>query len=866
MNKLTPMFCQFEQIKKQCPDCILFFRVGDFYETYGEDAVISSRILGITLTSRQASPEVRYPMAGVPYHAVEPYLAKLLNAGKKVAICEQVEDPKLAKGLVKREIIKVVTPGTLVGEEFLLQDQNNFILALSYFRSQWGVAYADISTGDFFTTTFSAEKEDVLQNEIMRISPSEILLKENSIEHKLKDFFLQHSFNLTFLGEEYFNLEDNYQLLLDHFQTNTLKGFGCQNLPPSIISAGVLLRYVKETQKISDVKLRPLSTYFNSEFMFIDESTQKNLELVKNLRDGTKKGTLLEVLDKTKTALGARLLRQWILKPLLNLDEIEKRQNIIEVFKEDTSLRSNLREKLSLVKDIERLIMKVTFKTINARELISLSATLEILPEIKQLLFNNPKLSEMAIGIQDTSPICKLINSAILDEPPFSLREGGIIRKGYSSEVDELRDIKEKGTSWLIELERRERERTGIKSLKIKYNKLFGYFIEVTKANLHLVPPDYIRKQTLVSTERFITEELKRYEERVLTAQEKLRDLEYALFCEVRDKVAQYGGQLLATAKIVAQIDVYSTLAEVAVLYDYVKPKVHQGLEIIIKDGRHPVVEKILGEGVFVPNDTEITRQKRFYIITGPNMAGKSTYLRQVGLMIIMAQMGSFIPAREAYIGLVDRVFTRVGAFDDLLLGQSTFLTEMSEVANIVNNASERSLVLLDEIGRGTSTFDGLSIAWAVGEYIYNVLKSRTLFATHFHELTQLGSRFQGIINLKVSLHEEGNKILFDRKLKPGAMDKSYGVKVARLAGLPYVVLKRAEEILKELEDRSPRVYKRKAQLVLVPFPSKREEGYSNGLVEELKKLDINQLTPLNALEKLAELKGKILKEGDLHE
>jgi len=878
-EKQTPLMIQYNSIKRQYPDAILFFRMGDFYETFYEDAKIASRVLGIALTSRAKNSGKPIPLAGVPYHAADAYLTKFIKAGYKVAICEQVEDPKKAKGIVKREIIRVVTPGTITEPNILDKKTNNYLASISLINDRYGFAHVDLSTGEFSVTEL--ETADKLMTEVERIHPAECLISEQygTEGDVMKAIETTVSPAINQAPTWAFSPDAARSELMDHFHTISLDGFGCENMLAAISAAGALMYYLKDTQKQEVTHIQSLSTYSLEDHMILDADSQRNLELMRSLYDGSAKGTLLEVLDETLTPMGGRRLRVCLLRPLIAADQIRARLDAVAEFHSRIVFQDEFREILKNMHDMERLIARISLGSANGRDMLALKSSLEILPLLKGKLdtCEATLLCVLNEGLEDISDVADLIDHSIHPEPPTTLTEGNLIRSGYNEELDELRTFSTSGKEWITKLQETERKRTQISSLKVGYNDAFGYYIEVTKPNLHLVPENYIRKQTLVNSERFITPELKEQESRILNAQERMQELEHDLFCQIRSQVAESTQRIQKAAYVVAMLDVLSALAYVASKYNYSKPDVNNSDEISIKDGRHPVVERFTtGEG-FVPNDLYIDcDEQQMLIITGPNMAGKSTYLRQVALIILMAQMGSFVPASEASIGIVDRIFTRVGASDNLVMGRSTFLVEMNETANILNNATRRSLLILDEIGRGTSTYDGLSIAWAVAEYILNKAKigARTLFATHYHELIELAENHFGAKNYNVAVREKGDQVIFLRKIVEGGTDQSYGIHVAQLAGLPGQVIERAREILETLEaDKAssgeavspeeaktlPPVshkvpleteFREPVQLSL--FGSKADE-----LVDELNAIDISNMTPLQALNKLQELKKK---------
>ena len=842
-ERTTPIRRQYLRIKRRYPDAIVFFRLGDFYETFEEDAKLVSRELEIVLTSREMGRGQRFPMAGIPHHALDPYLAKLIRKGYKVAICEQLSEPQKGKGLVERDVVRVVTPGTVIEPQLLEAKVNNYLAALVPEDEKAGLAYVDISTTEFATAQLALSEALA---ELQRLRPAELLLPRN--------FALPDSPSLeahpTILDETYFDLEEAEEGLLRHFQTSTLEGFGCAHLPLAIRAAGAILRYIEETQKGALEQLTHLSTYSTSPYMILDPQTCRNLELFEPSRLGGA-GSLLQVMDLTHTPMGGRLLRRWLGQPLLDLQELDRRQEAVAWLVENGVQRAELTGLLSKLSDLERLTTRVRCGVALPRELLSLRRSLELVPRIKALLSEAPSLAHLRSQLDPCEEAVDLISRAI------SETEGELIRSGFSPELDELRSVSRTSKQYLAELEAKERERTGIKSLKVGYNKVFGYYIEVTTPNLDKVPPDYIRKQTLVGAERFFTPELKEYESLVLTSQERIEELEKSLFRQVCQQVGEWGEQILRTASSLARLDVFCSFAEAAVHYGYTRPELDEGDIIEIKGGRHPVVERYLQDERFVPNDTYLSnRDCQIIILTGPNMSGKSTYLRQVALIVLLAQVGSFVPAEKARIGLVDRIFTRIGLMDDLAAGRSTFMIEMTETANILNNATPRSLIILDEIGRGTSTYDGLSIARAVVEYLHSHPKigAKTLFATHYHELTELASFLPRVKNFNVAVAEEGGRVVFLRRILPGGTDKSYGIHVAQLAGLPRPVLQRAQQILGELEgQRQPTTRKRReSPATQLPLPPPKLP-----ILEELEKLDLDSMTPLEALNKLYELQRK---------
>ena len=850
MARLTPMFRQYLELKEKYPDAILFFRLGDFYEMFFEDAKIASRILDITLTSRDKGAKEKVPMCGVPAANAAPYINRLVEAGYKVAICEQVEDPRKAKGLVRREVIRVVTPGLNVEEEALAAKENQYLAAVLAGK-KWGLSYLDLSTGDFRATEAVTEEE--LLNELFRLEPKELLLpkelKENPVSAKIREILPQVYF--TYGEDHLFERRQAEETLKEEFKVIDLSGFGFAEVGEAVLAAAALLRYVHETQKVSLTHLSPPRFYHLTQFMVVDETTKRNLELLRNNLDGSTKGSLLSVLDKTLTPMGGRLLKQWLLYPLREKAAIEARLQAVAYLVEDPQRRRGLSEALRQVLDLERLLSRAALRLTSPRDLLALAGSLKVVPEIRELLPEEiPLLAEVKAGLKDLGPLVAEIEQTISPEAPANYRDGGFIREGVHEELDELRRLKKDGLSFLAELEARERERTGIPNLKVGYNRVFGYYLEVSKSHLAKVPPDYIRKQTLVGGERFITPELKEFEAKVLTAEERIKEIELELFSALREKVLSFGQEIRETAKALAVLDVVLSLAEVAVARNYVRPQILEEPLVEIREGRHPVVEVALGRGQFVPNSLRLDREENtLLLITGPNMAGKSTILRQTALIVLMAHVGSFVPAEEARIGLCDRIFTRVGASDQLSRGRSTFMVEMSECANILHQATERSLVVLDEIGRGTSTYDGLAIAWAVAEFL---LKKRimTLFATHYHELTELAAENPGAKNFNVAVKAYEEEIIFLYRLLPGPASESYGVQVAALAGLPKEVVKRAREILKSLEGRPAKASKS-------PSRGRQKTLFQpeDTLRRQLLGLDPDRMTPLEALQKIYQLR-----------
>ena len=869
--KLSPMMQEYCKTKEEYKDCILFYRLGDFYEMFFDDALLVSKELEITLTGKNCGLEERAPMCGIPFHAADTYINRLIERGHKVAICEQVEDPKKAKGLVKRAVIRVVTPGTTLDATSLDESKNNYLMSIVSIADRFGCAIADITTGDCFLTEVPNSQK--LVDEINKFSPAEIICNDSFFMSGVDTDDLKERLGICIFSLDawYFDDDTCRKELREHFHVTNLEGIGISDYDSGIIAAGALFLYLKETQKTALSQMTTIRPYTAERYMLIDSSSRRNLELVETLREKQKRGSLLWVLDKTKTAMGARTLRSFVEQPLIDAEEINRRLEALEELNEKPMLRDEIREYLNSVYDLERLVSRISFKSANPRDMVAFASSLEMIPYIKQVLrdFQAPILKEIYEDMDSLEDITDLIKRAIVDEPPLAQKDGGIIREGFNEDVDKFRSARTDGKKWLTELETKERERTGIKSLKIKYNRVFGYALEVTNTFKELVPENYIRKQTLANAERYITEELKNLENMILGAEDKLYALEYELFSNVRDKVGQEVIRIQRTAKAIAGLDVFASLALVAERNHYVRPKVNESGIIDIKGGRHPVVEQMIDNDMFIANDTYLDNtKKRVSIITGPNMAGKSTYMRQTALIVLMAQIGSFVPADKAVIGIVDRIFTRVGASDDLASGQSTFMVEMTEVANILRNATAKSLLILDEIGRGTSTFDGLAIAWAVIEHISNtkLCGAKTLFATHYHELTELEGKLSGVTNYCIAVKEKGDDIVFLRKIVKGGADKSYGIQVAKLAGVPDSVINRAKELVEELSDaditaavkdlaspkKKPKVEMDMAQMSLF------DTVQDNDIIEELKGIDIGNLTPMEALNTLYNLQNKI--------
>jgi len=878
VGQLSPMMQKYLETKEQYKDCILFYRLGDFYEMFFEDAVLVSKELEITLTGKDCGLEERAPMCGIPYHAVDTYLSRLVEKGYKVAIGEQVEDPKTAKGLVKREVVRVVTPGTNLNTAALDETKNNYLMCITYMDDSFGIAITDITTGDFLVT--EVENTRTLLDEINKFVPTEIVV--NSAFYltgiDVEDLKNRLSICVFTLDSWYFDEDLCKTTLKEHFKVMDLSGLGINDYASGTIAAGALFKYLLETQKTTLSHIISVTPYSTGKYMLIDTSSRRNLELTETLREKQKRGSLLWVLDKTKTAMGARMLRQFIEQPLIDKKQITERQDAIEELNSELITRDEIREYLNPIYDLERLISKISYKSANPRDLIAFRNSLSMLPHIKRQMasYRTPLLAGLYEELDELEDIHTLINDSIMEEPPLVIREGGIIKEGFNEEIDRLRSAKTEGKTWLAQLEQKEKDRTGIKSLKIKYNKVFGYYIEVTNSFKDMVPENYIRKQTLANAERYITDELKNLEDIILGAEEKLSGIEYDKFCLIRDTIAEEVVRIKNTAKVIAALDAFASMAFVAERNNYIKPKMNEKGIIDIKNGRHPVVEKMMSGSMFVENDTYLDKQNnRISIITGPNMAGKSTYMRQTALIVLMAQIGSFVPAQSANIGICDRIFTRVGASDDLASGQSTFMVEMTEVANILRNATSDSLLILDEIGWGTSTFDWLSIAWAVVEHISNtrLLGAKTLFATHYHELTELEGTLSGVNNYCIAVKEQGEDIVFLRKIIKGGADKSYGIQVAKLAGIPETVILRAKEIAQELSNAD--ISARAKEIAGSLEPAAKNKNFrandldavqmslfdtvkDDDILEELKSMDVTNMTPIDALNTLYKLQNKL--------
>ena len=869
MAEFSPMMQHYLETKKQYKDCVLFYRLGDFYEMFFEDAEIVSRELELTLTGKDCGQEKRAPMSGIPYHAADSYIAKLIEKGYKVAICEQVEDPKQAKGIVKREVIRVVTPGTVIESNLLEEKKNNYIMAIYKSGLYFGISVCDISTGEFLATQIVEHNNFArLLDEISRYSPAEIIVSDMMFNSKTEIEKIKERFETYISKESEESFDGEYELLSGMYNIIDDKNEKIKNLSDkklAIYAINALLKYLEDTQKTSLDHINTIKIYNTTRYMALDINARRNLEITEKMRDKSKKGTLLWVLDKTSTSMGGRLLRRWLNDPLIDRKEINDRLDAVEELKDSIILRGDVIDALKKVYDIERLAGKISYGNANGRDMISLKNSVKQLPEIKKVLSTTGAglLKEIYENIDTLDDIYEIIEKSIVDEPPIGVKDGGIIKIGYDPEIDKLKLATTEGKKWILELESKEREQTGIKGLKVGFNKVFGYFIEVTKSNLSMVPDRYVRKQTLTNCERYITEELKNLENQILGAEERVVTLEYNAFCEIRSSIEKQIQRIQKTATLVSTLDVLVSFATVAEDMNYVKPEVDNGGVIDIKEGRHPVIEKMISNSNFVPNDTYLDEEgNRLAIITGPNMAGKSTYMRQVALITLMAQVGSFVPASYAKIGVVDKIFTRVGASDDLSMGQSTFMVEMMEVATILKEATKNSLVILDEIGRGTSTYDGLSIAWAVAEFIADKEKcgAKTLFATHYHELTELENKVEGVKNYSIAVKEKGEDIIFLRKIVDGGTDESYGVHVARLAGVPQVVKKKANEILQSLERRN--VLNNK---IIEQTPKKESadqiDMYNYKIAEvahEIDRIDFNQLTPIDALNTLVKIKEKL--------
>ncbi|QIB26122.1 DNA mismatch repair protein MutS [Caloranaerobacter azorensis] len=878
MKNLTPMMQQYLNIKEKYKDTILFFRLGDFYEMFFDDAILASKELEITLTGRDCGNKERAPMCGVPFHSADAYIAKLVKKGYKVAICEQIEDPSKAKGIVKRDVVRIITPGTITDTKVLEDKNNNYLCSIYMDTNGIGISYVDVTTGELYTTEIKCDEKrliNILFDELAKIRPTEIILNDYLYNKKDIVKIIENKFNsiVNLYCDWSYEYNDAKEAILNQMSVLSLDGYGLNEKVYSVLSLGTLINYLNETQKISLNHLNNVTFYTIDNFMMLDINTRINLELTETIRGKSKKGSLFGLLDCTSTSMGGRMLKRWIEEPLINIEDIKRRLDAVDYLFNNFMVVDEIKELFKNVYDIERIIGKIVYGTCNARDLISLKKSISVLPTIKKILCKTSSELLLSLGreLDTLKDIYELIDNAIIDEPPISIKEGNIIKDKYSKELFELREAATKGKEWIYKLEQNEKERTGIKSLKVGYNKVFGYYIEVTKSNLKYVPDEYIRKQTLANAERYITPELKEMEAKILGAEDKIVKLEYDIFLNIRDTIKNQIKRIQKSAKIVAVLDVFCAFAITAYKNNYVKPKLNLDGIIQIKNGRHPVVEKTIGENLFIPNDTYLDNGKnRIAIITGPNMAGKSTYMRQVALITLMAHIGSFVPADDANIGIVDRIFTRVGASDNLSQGQSTFMVEMSEVANILNNGTKNSLIILDEIGRGTSTFDGLSIAWAVIEYISDKIKAKTLFATHYHELSELEGKIEGINNFRILVKEKGDDIIFLRKIDKGSADKSYGIQVAKLAGVPIEVIKRAKEILHKLEETDINntaltIDKNINKNINVDDANETNENQNeyqldifnlkyNNLIDRIKSIDIMKVTPLDAINILYEI------------
>ncbi|HLB25221.1 MAG TPA: DNA mismatch repair protein MutS [Nitrospirota bacterium] len=865
MSNDTPLMRQYREIKKKHPGSILFFRMGDFYEMFGEDALVASKALEITLTTRNRNQEEKIPLCGVPYHAADGYIAKLIRKGYKVAVCEQVEDPRTAKGIVKREVVRVITPGTLLEDNLLSASDNNFLMALAPLKRKLGLSFMDISTGEFFLAEFGESEQARLMDELERIDPKELLLpKGAAAKESLAEVYRRYKERACLMDDWAFDHENGRQKLLDHFKVGSLDGFGVEGMDAALAASCAAFTYLSETQAAALTNITRVREYNPGLYMVVDESARRNLEIFES--PSGRDGTLIGCLDRTVTSMGARKLKGWLMRPLLDMDEIRKRQEAVAELAENYSTREALRDNLRGVYDLERLMGRICSGVAGPRDLSALRNSLTLIPLVRATVAEagSLRISELKSLLSDHADLRGLLEKAVVDDPPATLRDGGVIRQGYNPDLDELRGYSREGKGLIAKIEAEERIKTGIDSLKVRYNKVFGYYIEITRSHLARVPDYFIRKQTLVNAERFVTPELKEYEEKVLGAEERILEIEASAFAVLRDEVAMHAAGVQSTAGVLAEMDALASFADAAAARDYARPEVDDGDAIEIRDGRHPVVEEIVGRERYIPNDAYIDPEQRLLIITGPNMAGKSTFMRQVALIALMAHTGSFVPAKSARIGLVDRIFTRVGASDNIARGQSTFMVEMNETANILNNATARSLIILDEIGRGTSTFDGLSIAWAVAEYIHDRARvgARTLFATHYHELTELAATCPGIKNYNIAVREWKDEIVFLRKIVEGGADKSYGIQVARLAGLPREVVERAKEILANLENKEydetgkPTIAKPKddgAAPQMDIFAAKTDYA----LADELAGLDLVNMTPMQAMGLLGELAEK---------
>ena len=863
-EKLTPMMQQYMETKNQYKDCILFYRLGDFYEMFFDDALCVTKELELTLTGKSCGLDERAPMCGVPFHSAESYINRLVERGYKVAICEQVEDPKSAKGLVKREVIRVVTPGTNSFTSSLDETRNNYLMGIVSIEGKFGISVVDVTTGEYLMTEVDSVSK--LLDEINKFTPSEIICNDTFYISgvDMNDLSSRLGIVISPLDPSYFDKDSCQRALCRHFKVSTLEGLGFKEYAIGTIAAGSIMQYLEETQKCSLAHISHLLPYHTGKYMLLDRNTRRNLELVETLREKQKRGSLLWVLDKTKTAMGARKLRSSLEQPLIDKETILQRYDAIDELNQDVITREELREYLNPVYDLERLLSKISYKTVNPRDMIALESSLSMLPHIRLLCsnFKSDLFQDFTQNLDPLEDVYQLIHSAIVEEPPISVREGGIFKNGFNEEIDHLRNAKTEGKNWLADLETTEKEQTGIKNLRIKYNKVFGYYLEVTKSFVNQVPDTWIRKQTLTNAERYTTPELKEMEDTILGAEDRLYNLEYAVFCQLREEIFQQMDRIQQTASVIASIDMIASLAYVAEHNHYVRPKLNNKGILRIKDGRHPVIEQMIAHDMFIPNDTFLDEDShRLVIITGPNMAGKSTYMRQTALIVLMAQLGSFVPASQADISLVDRIFTRVGASDDLASGQSTFMVEMTEVANILHNATKNSLIILDEIGRGTSTFDGLSIAWSVVEHIVDkkLIGAKTLFATHYHELTELEGKLEGVQNYCIAVKEDGEDIVFLRKIVKGGADKSYGIQVAKLAGVPEQILIRAREIADQLENKDALSLDGVVNQMAVSSPGEKTmnqlsifdtmgNDQTDDILFELRDIDLSRVTPMDAM------------------
>lgn len=869
LENLTPMMKQYITIKEKYPDTILFFRLGDFYEMFFDDAIVASKELEIALTQRDCGGDKKAPMCGIPHHVSDSYISKLVEKGYKVAICEQLEDPSVAKGLVKRDVIRIVTPGTISDLNVLDEKSNNYLVSIYLDNIGVGISYVDTTTGEMYTTEYIGNEESsytFVLDELGKISPSEMIANKIFMKNKKITKFIENRLNpfINLYDDKFIAQKDWIELILSHFKINNLNTIGIKNKVYSIISTGILIDYLYNTQKDSLEHIIQLNYYEPEEYMILDINTRTNLEIHETIMSREKKGSLIGVLDKTSTAMGGRLLKKWLEQPLINIKEIKKRQDIVEHFVNDIILMDQVRVCLNYIYDLERLVGKISYGNCNARDLVSLKSSIGKIPELKKLLLESKQKNfrEIGMAIDPMKDIYDLINKSIVDNPPISIKEGGLIKEGYNPELDELKKASTNGKQWLAKLERKEKETTGIKNLKIGFNKKTGYFFEVTNSNLNLVPKHFIRRQTLTNSERFITDELKDIEDKIVGAEDKMVEIEYRIFQEIRERVKSDTYRIQKASKLISQIDVLNSFAQVAYENDYIRPQINDEGIIHIVGGRHPVVETTIENEMFVPNDTYLDMNaNRIQIITGPNMAGKSTYMRQVAIIALMAQTGSFVPAKAANMGIVDRIFTRIGASDNLSQGESTFMVEMNEVSNIIKNATKNSLIILDEVGRGTSTYDGLSIAWAIVEYIANNIKAKTLFATHYHELTELEKEIKGIKNLTILVEERGEEIIFLRKIVEGATNRSYGIEVAKLAGINDAIIDRANEVLHQIENsHNFSMHKKEKNSNKQMNIKDYQKDY---FIDRINKIDVSKITPIEAINILYELteEAKRLKE-----